>query len=93
MNNFPWKTDNPSYPDYLQLQFFAYVFGNIHPFTRSEIQELAEFYRLIWDGEREENEKQAKRLELIHALIALKRQKIGVEKNVLQEQIRKLESL
>ena len=94
MSKFPWKVDDPTYPDYLQYEFVGYIFlGENHCLTDQEIKEFTEFYRLLWDGEREENKNQAKRLELVNVLKVVKRQKIEIEKRVLQEQIRNLESL
>jgi len=94
MSKFPWKVDDPTYPDYLQCEFVGYIFfGENHSLKDHEIKEFTEFYRLLWDGERELNELRAKRLELLNVLIAIKRQKIEMEKRILQDQILKLESL
>ncbi len=81
------------FPEFLQSELVGKVFRCLHPFTEEEIIELTEFYRALWLIEQNYKSKQEVRLELIKTFIEIKKQKITIEKSVLQEQIKKLESL
>lgn len=84
---------NIQFPEFLQNELVEKVFRCLHPFTEKEIDELTEVYRALGLIEQNHIAKQAAGLELIKTLIEIKKQKIRAEKSMLQEQIRKLESL
>ena len=84
---------NSAFPHFLQKKSVAQVFNLFEPLSDDEIENLTEFFRLIWKIEQRQLGLQAARLELARTLMALKKRKIEIETQKLQEQILKLNSL
>ncbi len=78
-------------PEFPQNELVAKAFRCLHAFTDDEITELTEFYRALWMIEQNYDAKQTSRLELLKIMIAVKIQKIEMEKRVLQNKIDKLD--